>query len=73
MKQQGQMVQEILNSDKDPDAIAKIAKRFGKTEKSATDIYVSMTGIMNPMMSGEFPVYDDYPPEDREREEDDLI
>ena len=71
MKQQGQMVQEILNSDKDPDAIAKIAKRFGKTEKSATDVFVTMTGIMNPMMSGEFPVYDDYPPEDRE--EDDLL
>jgi hypothetical protein len=65
------MVQEILNSDKDPESIAKIAKRFGKTEKSATDIYVSMTGVMNPMVSGEFPVYDDYPPD--ERDEDDLL
>ena len=71
LKQQGQMVQEILNSDKDPESIAKIAKRFGKTEKSATDIYVSMTGVMNPMVSGEFPVYDDYPPD--ERDEDDLL
>ena len=74
LMQQGRMVQEILKSDKDPDAMSKIAKRFSKTEKSATDIYVTLTGIMNPANSGEFPVYDDYQRDERdEREEDDSL
>jgi hypothetical protein len=48
---------EIRNSDMDPDSIVAIASRYNKTEKTATDIFVEMTGVLDPAFSGEYPVY----------------
>jgi hypothetical protein len=39
----------------------KIARRYNKTDKSATDIYMHMVDTMDPSLNGDYPVYDDYP------------
>jgi hypothetical protein len=61
MVQYSRMVCEVESTDKDPESIALVARRYGKckSEKTATDLYDQMTRILSPAMSGEFQVYDD--------------
>jgi hypothetical protein len=61
IKQQAKIYLEIEQSDKDPESIMKIARRYNKTDKSATDIYMNMVDTMDPALNGDYPVYDDYP------------
>jgi hypothetical protein len=48
---------EIEKSDKDPDAIAAIAKKRKRTPRSAQDAFAAMVEITNPNRSGEYPLY----------------
>ena len=73
LRQHGMILQEILKSDKDPESVGKIGKRFGLGPKSASEIYLAMTTTMNPEISGEYPVYDEPPTSVDERDDDDTM
>jgi hypothetical protein len=49
---------EIDASDKDPDSIAEVAARHGKSARSAQDIYEEMSEIIDPRRSGEYEIYE---------------
>jgi hypothetical protein len=49
---------EIDAGDKDPDSVAEVAARHGKSARSAQDIYDEMSQIIDPKRSGEFEVYE---------------
>lgn len=49
---------EIDESEKDPDAVADVAKKHKKTVRSAQDTYFDMVEVLDPRRSGEFDVYD---------------
>ena len=48
---------EVERSDKDPDAIAEIAKKRKRTPRSAQDAFAAMVEITNANRSGEHPLY----------------
>jgi len=50
---------EIQNSDQDPDSVAAIARRYGKTEKSAMEVYQDMVENLDSKRYGEHPVFPD--------------
>ena len=52
------MAREMAMSDNDPESRAKVAKKFGKSEKSASEIYTEMIRVLDPAVCGEFPIYD---------------
>jgi hypothetical protein len=56
--QHAKIYQEIDSTDKNPKAIAAVARKWGKTEKSATEIFDKMTRVLDVNVSGEYPVYD---------------
>jgi hypothetical protein len=53
-----QIFDEVDASDKDPDSVAEIAERHGKTARTAQDIYYEMVDHLDPRRSGEYDVYD---------------
>ena len=50
---------EIEEEGLDPDSVARVAKRHGKSEKAASEIFETMTHELSPERSGEHYVYDD--------------
>jgi hypothetical protein len=61
IKENYQMTRDIRASDQDPDSVSKIAKRFGKTEKSAEEVFEEMMHTLNPNRAGEYTIFDDEP------------
>jgi hypothetical protein len=52
------ITREIESSDMDPESVGKIARRHGKTQKSAQEIFEEMTVDLNPDRTGEYAIYD---------------
>jgi hypothetical protein len=52
-----QIFDEIEETDKDPDAVARVGRRHGKSARSAQDCYNEMVEALNPRRSGEYDVY----------------
>lgn len=57
LKEDYEIFQEIEKSDKDPDAIADVAKKRKRTPRSAQDAFAAMVEITNAKRSGEYPLY----------------
>lgn len=58
------MTVEIQNSDHDPDSVATIAKRYGKTEKSAMEVYQETIQNLDSKRYGEHPIFPDDEPDE---------
>jgi len=61
LREDYRIFQEIDQSDKDPDSINDIARKFKKTPRTASEIYHEMTDTLSPKRSGEYAVYSDDP------------
>lgn len=57
LKEDYQIMEEVRRSDKDPDAVAEIAKKRKRTPRSAQDAFLAMVDITQSHRSGEYPVY----------------
>lgn len=57
-KEDHQIYRDIDDSDKDPETVAKIAKRHNRTAKTAQEAYEEQTEILNPKRSGEHEIYE---------------
>lgn len=60
LKQNYATFREVEAGDKDPDSVAKVAKKQGRTARSAQEAFNEMVTTLNPQRSGEFPVFDDH-------------
>lgn len=49
----------VLDSDKDPETVAEIAKKKKRSPRTAADAYAAMVEATNPNRSGEYAVYGD--------------
>lgn len=58
-KEQYEIFREIESSDKDPDSVARIAKKWKKTEKSAQEIFTDMVSLLDSRRSGEHDIFHD--------------
>jgi len=56
--------EELQASDLSPNAISKVAKRHGKTDRTAEEIFKEMTAITHPNRTGEYPLFDSIPDHD---------
>jgi LAGLIDADG DNA endonuclease family len=54
-----QIFDEIDASDKDPESIAEIATRHGKSSRTAQEIFTEMSEILDPRRSGEYDIFGD--------------
>lgn len=50
--------EEISGTDLSPTAISKVAKRHGKTDKTAQEIFEEMTSITHPNRTGDYPLFE---------------
>jgi hypothetical protein len=57
--QDERLCQEIDRSDKDPDSICEIARKYGKTQRYAEDVFCERAELLDPNRSGEFNLYGD--------------
>ena len=57
-KEDYEIFEEVMASDKDPDSIAEIAKKRKRSPRTATEAYIAMVETTNPNRSGEYSVYD---------------
>lgn len=59
LKENYAIYREIDRSDKDPSSIETIARKHGKTLKSAQEVWDDVTTLVNPARSGEHELYPD--------------
>ena len=53
------MFEEIESSDKDPESVSKIGKKYGKSPRAASETYYEMVEQLDPARCGEHQVYED--------------
>lgn len=53
---------ELSRSDLDPDSVATVAKKYKKTQRSATEIFERMSQTLDPKRYGEYSIYDEPDP-----------
>lgn len=59
LKESYQLYTELEGSDKDPASVEQIARRRGRTTKSAQEVWDEMSLVVRPDRSGEHNLYDD--------------
>jgi hypothetical protein len=66
MKESYEIFEEINETDLSPAAISKVAKRHGKTDKTAEEIFRDMTEVTHPNRTGEHPLFEQINDHDRD-------
>lgn len=59
LKENYELFREIDLGDKDPDAIASVARKRKKSVRTAQEIYFEMCEQLHPLRSGEYGIYDE--------------
>jgi len=63
LKEKYAIAREIENSDLDPETVSKIARKHGRTERTAQEIFEEMIQITDPVRSGEYEIFPSHPDE----------
>jgi hypothetical protein len=63
LKENYEMFEEMSRSDMDPDSVTKVAKKYGRSEKTAEEVFREMTDTLNPNRAGEYPLHEGIPDE----------
>lgn len=58
LKESYEVYEDVRRSDMDPDSVAKVAKKHGKTEKTAQEMFEEMTETLHPNRAGEYPLHE---------------